>query len=173
MHTSNIRNGGGPSNTGNGERYAGTRGTRVEHLLECKGHRVVVTGPRTTVHAAATIMAANRVGSVFIRDGDEDEIVGIFSERDCVSLVVLERRDPDETIVAEVMNREVHLVTPQHEVEHCLALITEHRCRHLGVVSGRKLVGVISIGDCVALIGARAVAENRSLLEYITGRYPG
>ena len=86
-------------------------------------------------------------------------MVGVLSERDYARKVVLQRRSSSDTLVHEIMTGSVITVTPDHSVEKCMKMITEHRVRHLPVLAGGKLLGVISIGDLVNETSART-GEN-------------
>jgi signal-transduction protein with cAMP-binding, CBS, and nucleotidyltransferase domain len=145
--------------------------TRVTELLGKKGNHVITIDRGALVSDAVTVMVANRVGSVVVID--DSGVCGIFSERDCVVRVVLERREPRKTCVADVMTPNVNSVTMGHSVEACMNMMTKQRCRHLPVMTRGVLVGLISIGDCVAHLSAEATRENADLLDYIAGRYPG
>lgn len=146
--------------------------TRVKQVLARKGSRLVAVEPQATVRAAAAAMVANRVGSVLVVSGKS--LHGVVSERDFIERVVLEARDPTRTCVGDLMPGDAVLtVSPDHTVDACMQMMTTRRRRHLPVVNGDEVVGVISIGDCVAHLCEVATSENRQLLEYITGRYPG
>jgi CBS domain-containing protein len=146
--------------------------TRVEQVLAKKGRRVVAVDPFTTVRAAAAAMVTNRVGSVVVVSGER--LHGVVSERDFVERIVLEARDPTRTRVGDLIRSDTVLtVSPHHTVDACMQMMTTCRRRHLPVVRGNEVVGIISIGDCVAHLCEEATSENRQLLEYISGRYPG
>lgn len=139
----------------------------VGQVLQEKGHEVFTTSPETPVFEALETMARRNVGALVVAAGGR--VVGIFSERDYARKVILEGRSSKETRVEQIMTREVVTVGPGTTVHGCLELMTEKRIRHLPVVEGDRLVGVLSIGDAVKSI----IREQESLIEqlqtYITG----
>ena len=141
----------------------------VKELLAHKGSHVVSIGKYETVVEAALLMNQRRVGAVVVMDGDHVE--GMFSERDVLVRVVGERRDPASTRVEEVMTAEVVCCTPETTLEEARGSMKNRRIRHLPVVDGgRRLVGLISIGD---LNAHQATAQEQTihlLHEYLYGR---
>ncbi|MFO1405932.1 MAG: CBS domain-containing protein [Steroidobacteraceae bacterium] len=128
---------------------------RVGQLLSHKGPDVWSIGADDPVLEAIQIMADRHVGALpVLRDG---ELVGIVSERDYARKVVLLGRSSAGTAVSQIMSSPVRTVAPDATVQHCMELMTEHRIRHLPVVDGGRMVGMISIGDCV-----RAVIEDQA-----------
>ena len=112
-------------------------------------------------------MADKNIGALLVRDGEQ--IIGIFTERDYARKVGSMSRSPTDTMVREVMSSPVMYVRPDQSSEECMALMTENRLRHLPVMDGDRLIGLISIGDLVKGI----ISEQRFLIEqlehYITG----
>ena len=135
----------------------------VKSLLKEKGVEVWWVSPRASVFDALKIMADRNIGAVVVRDGGD--VVGIFSERDYAR----HGRCTNETTVAELMSKNVTCVGPELTVGKCMALMTGKHIRHLPVVEGGKLVGVISIGDVVkqAIAGQGLLIDQ--LEKYITG----
>ena len=128
---------------------------RVSHLLAEKGREVWSIEADQAVLAAIQMMADRHVGALpVLRDGD---LVGIVSERDYARKVVLLGRSSADTRVAQIMSSPVRTVASDATVQYCMELMTEHRIRHLPVVDAGRLVGMISIGDCV-----RAVIEDQA-----------
>lgn len=119
---------------------------KVTAILAEKGSRVFSVAPDTTVVAAAELMNEHHVGATVVKDGDR--LVGMFTERDVLRRVVVERRDPAVTRVGEVMSRDVICATPETTIEEARNVMKEHRIRHLPVIDPEKgLIGLISIGD--------------------------
>jgi CBS domain-containing protein len=143
----------------------------VGHILKDKGHVVLATAPGDTVLQAVETMCAKKIGSLLVTDNGVP--VGIITERDLMTDVVLARRDPATTRVGEVMATEVVCVDPNTTAEEAMAIMTERRCRHLPVVEGAKIVGMISIGDLVRWASRNHEFAVRMLTDYIHGKYPG
>jgi CBS domain-containing protein len=122
----------------------------VSQILETKGHNVWSTSPQASVYDALKLMADKGVGALIVMDGDK--VVGMFSERDYARKVVLQGRWSKETPVADVMTKAVYCVPPWRTIEECMALMTAKHVRHLPVLEGSKMVGLISIGDVVNAI---------------------
>jgi CBS domain-containing protein len=143
----------------------------IGHILKEKGHAVHTTDPKATVLHAVEVMCGKKVGSLLVIEGGAP--VGIITERDLMTDVVLARRDPAATRVEEVMATDVVCVDPSTPTEEAMAIMTEKRCRHLPVVEGTKIVGVISIGDLVRWASRNHEFQVRMLTDYIHGKYPG
>jgi CBS domain-containing protein len=123
---------------------------KIEEILEEKGKAVYSVGPDATMRDALTLMAANNVGAVLIVENDK--IRGIFSERDCVqSLANLADCSLDAPITG-FMTSPIYFITPRETLDDCMAIMTSKRLRHLPVLEGEALVGIISIGDVVKKI---------------------
>jgi len=139
----------------------------VRQLLRAKEPDVWTIGPEASVYKALELMAEKDVGAVLVLA--QGRLVGIFSERDYARKVVLRGKSSRETTVGELMTQVLFYVTPQQTVEECLALMTQKRVRHLPVLEGTQLTGVISIGD----VGRAIIAEQRTTIhhleDYITG----
>jgi CBS domain-containing protein len=136
----------------------------VASILKKKGDAIWSVEPTATVYEAIAMM----VGALLVvSDG---KLVGIISERDYARKVVLQRRSSSDTLVHEIMTGSVITVTPDHSVENCMKMITEHRVRHLPVLAGDKLLGVISIGDLVNAIITEQAETIGHLSTYISGR---
>ena len=119
----------------------------VKQLLEGKTIRLLSISPDASVFEALQLMAAKDVGALVVLEGER--LAGIFSERDYARKVVLVGKFSKETAVREIMTAKVLCVRPEQTVDQCMALMTEHRIRHLPVLDGSKVIGVISIGDVV------------------------
>ena len=119
----------------------------VTELLDGKTTKLLSISPEASVFEALQLMAAKDVGALVVLEGER--LAGIFSERDYARKVVLVGKFSKETAVREIMTPKVLCVRPDQTVDQCMALMTEHRIRHLPVLDGSKVVGVISIGDVV------------------------
>ncbi len=139
--------------------------TTVRQLLDGKSPEVHAVSPDAAVIDAIRLMAEKGVGAVLVMDGPR--LVGILSERDYARKIVLRERSSRDTAVAEIMTAKLVTVTPGEEVERCLQLVTEHRIRHLPVVEGGSVLGVISIGDLVKAIIDAQQRELDHLQQYI------
>jgi CBS domain-containing protein len=119
----------------------------VQQLLEEKTHRLLSIEPGASVLDALKVMAEKDVGALIVLD--QEKLVGIFSERDYARKIILFGKSSKDTSVSEIMTSRVVCVRPQQTAEECMSLMTEKRVRHLPVLSEKKVIGVISIGDVV------------------------
>ncbi len=124
--------------------------TTVRQLLDQKGSKVWCIHPDATVFDAIAKTAEKDIGSLVVMDGEE--LVGIITERHYARNVVLKSKTSPATPVRDIMERRVIIARPEQSLEQCMALMTEERVRHLPVLEGEKLVGIISIGDLVKSI---------------------
>ena len=141
--------------------------TLKQLLAEKKDHPLVVVSPKDTVFHALNVMARHEVGAVMVLDGEQ--LVGIFSERDYARKVILHGKSSKETLVQEIMSDKVAYVTPAHSIDQCMALMTEKRFRHLPVLDGETVVGIVSIGDLVKSIISDQKFMIQQLEQYIRG----
>ncbi len=141
--------------------------TTVGKLLESKGTQVWSIPPNATVYDALRLLAERDIGALLVIQGEQ--LVGILSERDYARKVILKGKSSMKTAVSEIMTERVVVITPQNTVEEAMAVMTEKHLRHLPVVEGEKVVGVVSIGD---LVKAK-IADQRFIIEqlerYISG----
>ena len=140
----------------------------VANILEAKGSETFEVAPGASVYEALNILADKNIGALVVTDGGK--LVGIISERDYARKVVLVERSSRDTLVSEIMSSDVMTVAPTSSVDDCMELMTERHIRHLPVVDGGQLVGVISIGDVVKAVIADLAALVEQLDSYIRGR---
>jgi CBS domain-containing protein len=138
---------------------------QVSQILQRKGSQVVSLAADEPVLEAIRLMAEHHIGAVLVMRGDE--LVGIASERDYARKVILQGRSSADTPVAEIMSSPVTCVEPNVTVANCMALMTERRIRHLPVVEGGAVVGIVSIGDLVKDVIADQEQEIVFLQQFI------
>ena len=143
----------------------------LRSILDEKKVPVQYVGPQATAHDAVAKMCQHHIGSLLVEENDEP--IGIISERDIMTRLVLEHLDPKTTSVRDIMSKDVLCIDPDHEPEQVMALMTERRVRHLPVVEGGKVVGIISIGDLVRWVSRSQDFEIRVMRDYVCGVYPG
>jgi len=119
----------------------------VQQLLEEKPQQVLSIQPQAKVFEALMLMAEKDVGALVVLEGEK--LVGIFSERDYARKIILFGKSSRDTSVAEIMTAKVVCVRPEQTADQCMALMTQKRVRHLPVLSEKRVVGIISIGDVV------------------------
>ncbi len=137
----------------------------VRQLLEAKSPTIHAIRPESPVLDAIRLMAEAHIGAVLVMDGPR--LVGILSERDYARKVVLQGRSSSDTPVRDIMTSNVVVTTPLDTSDHCMQVMTEHRIRHLPVVDGDDVVGLISIGDLVKAVIEDQRSELDSLQRYI------
>lgn len=139
---------------------------QVADLLNHKGRNIWSLAPEATVYEAIDLMAQKGVGALLVMEGAR--LAGIISERDYARKVILRGRSSRETKVREIMSYPVLCAQPDLTVEQAMALMTEKRVRHLPVMVGDRVDGVISIGDVVRAMIEDRDLEIRQLTSYIT-----
>ncbi|MEM5776058.1 MAG: CBS domain-containing protein [Anaerolineaceae bacterium] len=141
--------------------------TTVQGILRQKGNQVWSVSPTATVREALEVMADRKIGAVLVMEGGL--LVGIFSERDYARRGVLMNRGP-ETPIGEMMTFPVYCVTPVQTIEECMGLMTDKHIRHLPVVDGDTILGIVSIGDIVKEMIADQEHLIKGLENYILGK---
>lgn len=144
---------------------------KIAGILQTKGSTVHSIEPDATVFDAIRKMVECKVGSLLVMDGNN--VVGIMTERDYLRRLALEGKTSRNTPVREIMSERVICVTSDADVEECMALMTGKRIRHLPVVEGGRLLGLVSIGDLVKDVSKRQEYQISYLTDYISGKYPG
>lgn len=137
----------------------------LKQLLSAKGNQVYAIAPDAKVIEALQLMARKDVGALVVMEGDK--MAGVISERDYARKVILQGRSSHDVPVREIMTSDVVTVDPGRTVEECMALVTQRRIRHLPVMEGGKLIGVVSIGDLVKEVIAEQEQTIRQLESYI------
>jgi CBS domain-containing protein len=138
----------------------------VSEILGDKGGDVLRIDAGASVFEAVQQMVEANVGSLLVTDGGD--IAGIVTERDYLRRVTLEGRTDHDTAVGEIMSAPLVVVTPDTEIDECMAVMTDRRIRHLPVVEGGEVVGVVSIGDLVKFKSKQQSFEIQYLTDYIT-----
>jgi CBS domain-containing protein len=142
---------------------------RIQTVLDHKQGEVWSVRPDATVYEAISIMSDREIGALPVVQGER--LVGMLSERDYARKVILQGRSSKDTLVSEIMTSPVITIAPHETVEDGMRLMTEHRVRHLPVVSRDQLLGIVSIGDLVNWIISAHQEEIAHLRTYITGGY--
>ncbi len=140
----------------------------VKRLLEKKGAAIWSISPHETVFDALAIMAKKNIGALLVVEAGV--LIGIVSERDYARKIILKGKASLDTLVWEIMTTKVLFVDAEQTIEHCMALMTDKRIRHLPVFSNDKLIGVISIGDVVKEVISEQEFVIDQLVNYISGR---
>ena len=138
----------------------------VKHILDSKGRDIWHISPEDSVLDAIKLMAERGIGALLVMEGEK--LVGIISERDYARKIILKGKSSRETPVREIMTAEVVSTQPLETVEKCMEIMTNEHIRHLPVLDGEKVVGVLSIGDLVKAIIAEQQFTIEQLENYIT-----
>lgn len=139
----------------------------VRHLLASKGEQIFSVKPTDMVYEAIRRMADHGVGALLVMEGEQ--LLGIISERDYARKVILVGKSSRETPVADIMTRQLVTVRPSSTVAECMQLMSNKRIRHLPVLDGERVQGVLSIGDLVKQIISEQQREIEQLSQYIAG----
>ncbi|MCF7811128.1 CBS domain-containing protein [bacterium] len=142
----------------------------IKELLKRKGSKVITAGENITVHEAVKIMVANLVGSVIVVD-DHDHPVGIFTERDVLRQVDKDCKTLNTEILKNVMTTDLIICTSDEDTDVALEIITEKRLRHLPVMEGERIIGLVSIGDIVKTTLKDTKFEIHHMRDYIMGKF--
>jgi len=140
----------------------------VRDVLDRKGRGVWSVSPDDTVFEALQAMSQRRVGALMVTENGK--LVGVISERDYARKVVLAGKNSRETAVGDIMTSKVYYVSPDHHIEECMALMTNKSVRHLPVMDGDRLEGVVSIGDVVKAVISHQEFIIEQLEHFIAGR---
>jgi len=143
----------------------------VKAVLAQKGQAIWSISPDASVFDAIASMSEKHVGALLVLSGGR--LVGIITERDYARKVILKGRQSRETRVREIMSAPVQYVTPEQTIGECMHLMTSRQIRHLPVLEGDRVAGIVSIGDVVNWIVTAQDDTIRHLHNYIAGSYPG
>lgn len=139
----------------------------ISEILCHKGNNVWSISPDETVFDAIELMAEKNIGALLVIEANR--LVGILTERDYTRKVALKGKSSKQTAVREILTGDVIHATPDHTIEECMRLMTEHRVRHLPVLEADRIVGVVSIGDLVNWIITAQSSTIHQLQTYISG----
>jgi len=142
----------------------------IELIIKNKGNQVHTIAADATVYEALGVMAEKEIGALVVME--DDELVGIFSERDYARKVALAGRSSKEMRVREIMSSKVVTARLASTVDECMQHMTDNRCRHLPIVEAGRVVGIVSIGDLVSSIIQTQERTIHELENYISGDYP-
>ena len=145
---------------------------KVKDILAEKGSRVVTIEKNIKIIDAMAIFSANRIGSLLIVDKD-NKIQGIIGARDVLMAVVTHPDNFKNMTVDMIMTTNLIIGTEDDHVDYILAIMTENRIRHIPIMQGKELRGMVSIGDVVKALLKEKDVENRYLKDYIADKYPG
>jgi CBS domain-containing protein len=145
---------------------------KVKDILATKGSRVVTIEKSTKVFDAMSIFSSNRVGSLLVVDKD-DAILGIIAAKDVLMAVVNHYDTIKEITVETIMTTDLIVGSEDDKIEYIQAIMTENRVRHIPILAGKELKGIISIGDVVKSQLKEVHVENKYLKDYIADKYPG
>jgi CBS domain-containing protein len=136
-------------------------------LLKHKGRDIYSVPPDAPVLDAIKLMAERSVGALLVMQNDR--LVGVLSERDYARKVILKGRSSSQTLVSQIMSSPVLTASPDQSVNDCMRVMTDNRVRHLPVVEGERVIGVLSIGDLVRAVVEEQQQTIEQLEHYING----
>ena len=140
----------------------------VKDILDEKGYEVYTIEPEATVYEALKKMAGQNIGALLVTK--DNNVVGVFSERDYARKIILKGKSSKESTVGELLSERVFYVKPTTTITECMQIMTDHRVRHLPVLDAEKLVGIVSIGDVVNKTIQDQKDTIKQLEDYILGK---
>jgi CBS domain-containing protein len=142
----------------------------VADILEAKGHAVYAVAPQDTVLSAVQEMNTREVGALLVMEGAR--LVGIVSERDYTRKIAIQGRSSRDTRVQDIMSTPLYTVEPETSLGECMHIVNRHKVRHLPVLHGQAVVGVVSIGDLIAAVLSQQAETIEKLSTMIGAAYP-
>ena len=137
--------------------------TSIENFLKLSNKKQIWTISKDqSVRQALVLMSEKNIGAIIIVD-NKDFPIGIFSERDYARKVILKGKNSKDTLLEEVMTKELITITRNHKIEQCIEIMTEKRIRHLPILENNKIVGIISIGDVLKII----IKDQKELINHL------
>ncbi len=137
--------------------------TRIEDFLkQNKDRKIWTISKDQSVRQALTLMSEKNIGAIIIVDSN-DFPIGIFSERDYARKIVLKGKSSKDTLLDEVMTKELITITKDHKIDQCMEIMTEKKIRHLPILEDKKIVGIISIGDVLKIM----IKEQKDLINHL------
>ncbi len=137
--------------------------TRIENFLKLYKNRQIWTISKDqSVMQALILMSEKNIGAIIIVDSN-DFPIGIFSERDYARKVILKGKSSKDTLLDEVMTKELITITKDHKIDQCMEIMTEKKIRHLPVLENKKIIGIISIGDVLKIM----IKEQKELINHL------
>ena len=137
--------------------------TKIEDFLKLNKNRQIWTISKDqSVMQALILMSEKNIGAIIIVDNN-DFPIGIFSERDYARKIILKGKSSKDTLLDEVMSKELITVTRDYKIDQCMEIMNEKRIRHLPVLENKKIVGIISIGDVLKIM----IKEQKELIDHL------
>ncbi len=137
--------------------------TRVEDFIKLNENRQIWTiSNDQSVMQALILMSEKNIGAIIIVDSN-DFPIGIFSERDYARKIILKGKSSKDTLLGEVMTKELITITKDHKIDQCMEIMTEKKIRHLPVLENKKIIGIISIGDVLKIM----IKEQKDLINHL------
>ena len=145
---------------------------KVKDILGVKGNRVITVPEETTALESMSIFSTNRVGSLLVVDKNE-KILGIIAAKDILMTVVNDLDNIRNLAVKQIMTKDLIVATEDDTIDYIQAIMTENRIRHIPIMDGSQLKGIVSIGDVVKALLKEKAVENKYLKDYMADKYPG
>ncbi|MCB0284889.1 MAG: CBS domain-containing protein [Bacteroidetes bacterium] len=143
----------------------------IRQLLNLKGNDLWTISPNATVYQGLELLAKHNIGALPVVENDQ--LVGMFSERDYARKVILKQKSSHNTLIKDLMTSKVYFLKPERTLDDCMNLFTDKHIRHLPVIDHGQLVGMITIGDVVKFLIKDQQNQIRDLEGYIAGSYIG